>query len=264
MRVDEHTIELAGSPVYYRSASVGQNPALFLHGVPTSSDDWFPFLEKTGGLAPDLIGFGRSGKGGHLDYSIEGQAQFVEAFLDHLDIDVVKLVAHDWGAGGALGFAQLHPERVHSVVLIDALPLLPGFEWHGLGRVLRRPLIGELLMGSTPRWLLNRTMRKGGPWSDEQLAPVWEHFDQGTQRAVLRMYRDATPERLAAAGEGLKGLQAEALVLWGEHDPWLPVQLGQVYAASLPNASLERIPNAGHWPWLDQPSVIERVAEFLK
>ena len=50
---------------------------LYLHGIPTSSDDFVPFLERTGGVAPDLIGFGRSGKGGHLDYSIDGHADFV-------------------------------------------------------------------------------------------------------------------------------------------------------------------------------------------
>jgi hypothetical protein len=37
--VDEHTIELAGSPLYYRSVSAPGVPALYLHGVPTSSDD---------------------------------------------------------------------------------------------------------------------------------------------------------------------------------------------------------------------------------
>jgi hypothetical protein len=40
VRVDEHTIEVAGAPVFYRSApSPAGTPALYLHGVPTSSDD---------------------------------------------------------------------------------------------------------------------------------------------------------------------------------------------------------------------------------
>ena len=52
--------------------------ALFLHSVPTSSDDWREFLPMTGGVAPDLIGFGRSAKGGHLDYSLNGYVGFIE------------------------------------------------------------------------------------------------------------------------------------------------------------------------------------------
>ena len=44
MRVDEHTIYLDDSPVYYRSAETSGMPTLYLHGIPTSSDDWPDFL----------------------------------------------------------------------------------------------------------------------------------------------------------------------------------------------------------------------------
>ena len=56
-------------PVFWRSAPAtgGGATPLYLHGVPTSSDDWVPFLERTGGIAPDLPGFGRSGKPGYLE-----------------------------------------------------------------------------------------------------------------------------------------------------------------------------------------------------
>src|SRR5579863_8174612 len=45
-----------------RQGSPGAGP-LYLHDALTSSDDLIPFLERTGGLAPDVVGFGRSGKG---------------------------------------------------------------------------------------------------------------------------------------------------------------------------------------------------------
>ena len=81
MRVDEHTFQLDDSPVYYRSADAPGMPKLYLHGIPTSSDDWLDFLARTGGIAPDLVGFGRSGKSGHLNYSLPGLAAFVERQL---------------------------------------------------------------------------------------------------------------------------------------------------------------------------------------
>src|ERR1035441_9905736 len=40
---------------------------LSLHGVPSNSDEWVEFLKLTGGLAPDLPGFGRSGKPGRSE-----------------------------------------------------------------------------------------------------------------------------------------------------------------------------------------------------
>jgi pimeloyl-ACP methyl ester carboxylesterase len=268
LRVDEHTIELAGSPIYYRSASAPAVPPLYLHGVPTSSDDWTGFLEQTGGLAPDLIGFGRSGKGGHLDYSIDGLADFLGRFLDALAIERVSLVGHDWGAAAGLVFAQGHPERVDRIVLIDAVPLLVGFHWHRLARLWRRPALGELAMGATTRWLLARSLRSGAvspdAWTDKRVAAVFEQFDQGTQRAILRLYRSADEPTLANAGEQLSKLTMPALVIWGGRDPWLPPGFGEDYATALPNARFELVDDAGHWPWLDDPSVIDRVARFLE
>jgi pimeloyl-ACP methyl ester carboxylesterase len=269
--VDEHTIEIAGTPVFYRSAPAGTGagnvPVLYLHGTPTSSDDWEPFLELTGGIAPDLIGFGRSGKSGHLNYTLDGHADFLELLLSELDVGAVRLVAHDWGAGGGLMFAQRDPGRVQKLVLIDALPLLDGFAYNRLGRIWRTAVVGELVMGSITRWMLARGLRRGcvdpSAWPDARLAAVWEQFDQGTQRAILRLHRSAGPEQLAAAGAELERLNAPALVVWGEQDPWLAPELADAYARRLPGATVTRVAGAGHWPWLDQPDVVEAIASFL-
>ncbi len=263
MSVDEHTIELAGSPVFYRQAPAPGATALYLHGIPTSSDDWMPFLERTGGIAPDLIGFGRSGKGGHLDYSIEGHLGFLNALLNHLGIGHLQLVLHDWGAVPGLAFAAQNPDRVRRLVIVNAVPLDASFTWPPLVHRLRRPLLGELLMGATTRGLLARTLRWGGPLGDERVDQIWKQFDQGTQRAILRLYRAAPEARLAAAGENLDQLGIPALVLWGERDPWLGAELAQSFAARFPAAAVRRFPDAGHWPWLEQPAMIEQVSEFL-
>jgi pimeloyl-ACP methyl ester carboxylesterase len=267
LRVDEHTFELAGAPIYYRSAPASDPRPLYLHGVPTSSDDWTGFLERTGGLAPDLIGFGRSSKGGHLDYSIGGFADFLERLLEALSVDRVSLIMHDWGAGAGLAFAQRHPQRIERIVLINALPLLDGFRWHRLARLWRLPVVGELAMGSTTRRLLGRSLRRGAidpaAWPAERVASVYDQFDQGTQRAILRLYRSADEQALAAAGRDLHTLTMPTLIIWGQRDPWIAPSLGEAYANALPGATLERVGDAGHWPWLDDPAVIDRVAAFL-
>lgn len=46
-------------------------------------------------------------------------------------------------------------------------------------------------------------------------------------------------------------------------DRYLPGWLGAAYAERLPNAELAEVPGAGHWPWLEQPELIERVIRFL-
>lgn len=300
----EHTSDIDGLPVFWRSApriQGGQRsaPVLYLHGVPTNSDDWVAaperkrtrplwrrwwrskrsgdewiehplyergFLERSGGVAVDLPGFGRSGKPGSLDYTIEEYGLFLERFLEFVELERVSLVMHDWGSVG-LAFAQAHPERVERLVLINAIPLLPGYRWHRVARLWRTPLVGELVMGSTTRTAFTYASRESntreGPMPGLFIDSVIDHFDQGTQRAILRLYRSSSPETLAKAGEHLGRLSMPSLVIWGADDPYIPVSFASSYAQALGNSTLQQIAGAGHWPWLDRPEVIDQVVEFL-
>lgn len=272
MHVDEHTIELDGEPVFFRSAgsipAESGTTAVYLHGVPTSSEDWCDFLERTGGLAPDLRGFGRSGKGGHQPYSLDAYADFVERLLAERGVGPIHLIGHGWGAAAGLRLAERNPARIAKLVLIDAVPLLPGFRWPAPVRIWRRRLVGELLMGAATRGLMARALRRGSvdgarAWPPDRVARIWAQFDVGTQRALLRVHRETGGAELAAAGSALATLDCPALVLWGQRDPWLDPSWAANYAEHLPQATAELVPDAGHWPWLDRPEVVDRVAEFL-
>ena len=260
----------APAPDAAGGAGEGAATPLYLHGVPTSSDDWLGFLARTGGLAPDLPGFGRTGKAASLDYTIDGYADFIERYLDLVGVERVSLVMHDWGIVG-LAFAQRHPERVASIVVINAVPLLPGYRWHRTARLWRTPLLGELAMGATTRRVLRYATREARPGREPMpeawLDSVLDHFDQGTQRAILRLYRSSPPDVLAAAGARLGALEMPALVLWGMADPYIPVQFARAYAEAIGGpahtAELIELPGAGHWPWGDRADVINRVADFL-
>jgi pimeloyl-ACP methyl ester carboxylesterase len=260
VRVDEHTISLEHSPAYYRSADRSGMPTLYLHGIPTSSDDWLEFLARTGGIAPDLIGFGRSGKGGHLDYSLAGLAGFVERLLEHLGVQEMHVVGHDWGAMVGLTLAERNPGRVRRLVLCNPPPNSHD-DWPRILNWWRARGLGELVMGAIPKRLLARELRRGSvradAWPDARINAVWDQFDQGTQRAILRLVR-------SAADDVAPHPHNDAVVLWGEADPWYPPAVADAYAALLPGATVERIAGAGHWPWLDRPEVVDRVASLLE
>jgi pimeloyl-ACP methyl ester carboxylesterase len=264
----DHTGELDGLPVFWRTADAPAGVAvpLYLHGVPESSDEWLAMLQRGGGIAPDLPGFGRSGKPGSLQYTIGEYDSFIERFLDMLGVERVRMVVHDWGAVG-LAFAQRFPERVERLAVINAVPFLPGYRWHRTARVWRTRMLGELAMGATTRLTLRVVSREAnatsGPMPAEWRRSVLEHFDQGTQRAILRLYRSSPPEVLARAGEHLDRLRMPALVAWGLRDPYIPARFGRAYADALPGAELLELPDAGHWPWYDRPDLIERLADFL-
>jgi len=297
--VSEHRRDIDGLPVFWRSAPSRDGAAvpLYLHGVPTNSDDWVGraerrgsrprwtrwwrakrssddrvqpaqqgFLERSGGLAPDLPGFGRSGKPGSLSYTIDEYDRFIERFLDELGVERVSLLVHDWGAVG-LAFAQRLPERVERLAIVNSVPFLPGYRWHRTARMWRTPGVGELVMGTTNRFTLRQLSREGnatpGPMSDAWLDSVLDHFDQGTQRAILRLYRSSPSEVLADSGRNLERLQMPALVAWGMRDPYIPSRFARAYAEALPHAELLELPDAGHWPWLDRPDLVDRLADFM-
>ena len=249
-----------------RWLAAGDAPALYLHGVPNSAVMWRPFLERSGGIAPDLPGFGRSAKRADFDYSIRGYERFIEAFSDSVGLERLSLVLHDWGGVG-LAFAQRFPDRIERLVLFACVPFLPGYRWHRLARIWRTRVLGELFMGFTGRWALRQLSRESnvapGPLPEEAIDEIWRGFDHGTQRAILRLYRSSPEEALARAGERLGDVRCPALILWPEKDPYIGAEFGRAYADALGGeATLETV-DAGHWPWLDRPELIARVSSFL-
>jgi pimeloyl-ACP methyl ester carboxylesterase len=267
MEILSQTIELDDQPAFLLRAGHDDVPVLYLHGVPTSADDWTPFLQQGGGIALDLPGFGRSGKRGDGDFTVEGWSRWIPRVLDELGVERVHLCVHDWGAAG-LVWAAREPHRVGRVAVVNGAPLVGGLALPRVERMLALPGVGEVGVGLATPWVLRRALGKGiaegaeppQAWFDD----IGARFDQGTQRAVLRLLRAATPAAREEAGRALRTLEVPALVVWGARDPWFPTRNGQAYAAVLPASELVELPEAGHWPWLEEPSLVERILGFLR
>ena len=252
--ITEHSAEIDGHLVVWRQS--GDAPILWLHGVPDSGAIWEPFLERAGGIAPDLPGFGRSGKRADFPHSIDGYGAFLDAFCDHLGLDRVRLVAHDWGAVGL----AMRPDRIERLVAIDVVPFVEDFRWHWVARVWRRRLLGEMAMGLTFRPIARRVAR-GMP--EAQLDQALAHLDHGTQRAILRLYRSADPAVIARAGAHLDRLDVPALVVWGEADPYLGTEYAEAISERLRATETLKLSGAGHWPWIGESAAQERILQFV-
>jgi pimeloyl-ACP methyl ester carboxylesterase len=195
-----------------------------------------------------------------------GLAEFLERALAELGVERRKLIVHDWGGLALIG-AQRRPDLVERLVVVDTVPLLPGYRWHWIAQLWRRRPLGEFLNATTTKGSMALLMRQAkgdrGRMPREFVEMTWSRWDAGTRAATLALYRHADPDRLAVAGRGLARLECPALVVWGDRDPYLPLRFGQAYADALPGATLEVARGTGHWPWIDDPSLVGRIHDFV-
>lgn len=267
--VESAELVVDGVRVFYRRVPGEGTPVVYCHGNPTHGEDWVPFLERGGpALAIDMPGWGRSDRPdpARFDYSMYGLSEFLERCLAELGVERRKLVVHDWGGLALIG-AQRRPELVEKLVVCNAAPLLPGFRWHWIAQLWRRRPLGEILNATTTRastaLLLRQAKGDRGAMPPEFVDMIWDRFDAGTSAALLALYRHADPGRMELAGRDLGRLDCPALVLWSDRDPYIPLRFGEAFAATLPKAELEVARGCGHWPWIDDPAVVDRIVRFL-
>jgi pimeloyl-ACP methyl ester carboxylesterase len=245
---------------------------VFVHGNPGSADDWVRLAGAAGAaghraVAFDLPDFGETIAPDGFEHTPLGYAEFVAEALDELGIERARLVLHDFGGPIGLVWAMGHPDALAAIVLIDT-GVLPGYSWHTLARIWRTPVLGEVFQAITNRsgyrFALNRNEPRGLP--REFVEAMYDHYDRRTRQAVLKLYR-ATPDP-GGMSENLIGLLAPrdlpALVIWGEHDAYLPSSYADGQKRAFPSAEVHVLPASGHWPFADAPETVERLlVEFL-
>jgi len=242
---------------------------VFVHGNPGSADDWAALVAALGGagrraLAIDLPDFGETIAPPGFEHSAEGYARFLGEALQALGVERADLVLHDFGGPIGLLWAAAHNEALASVTLIDT-GILPGFRWHRLARVWRTPVLGELFQAMATRrsfrTLLGRCEPRGLP--RPFVEAMYDHYDWRTRKAVLKLYRATADPGSVGAGVAPRD-DVPALVIWGEHDAYIPAAYAYRQRDVFPNAEVHVLPVSGHWPFADAPDTVERLLlEFL-
>jgi haloalkane dehalogenase len=125
-------LSVLDSEMAYREAGSPDAPvALFLHGNPTSSYIWrkiIPLVAPVAHcIAPDLIGFGQSGKP-DIAYRFEDHARYLDAFLAKMGIGSAYLVVQDWGSGLGLHLAARRPEFLRGLAFMEFIRPIPTWD----------------------------------------------------------------------------------------------------------------------------------------
>jgi haloalkane dehalogenase len=122
-------IPVLGSRMAYReTGSPGSPVVLFLHGNPTSSYIWrniFPIVAPIAHcVAPDLIGFGQSGKP-DIEYRFADHVRFFDAFIEAMGITSAYVVAQDWGSALAFHLAARRPDFIRGLAFMEFIRPMP-------------------------------------------------------------------------------------------------------------------------------------------
>src|SRR5260370_13337471 len=115
-------VNILGSTMAYREAGDREAPVvIFLHGNPTSSYVWRNVIPHVATVAhcvaPDLIGFGQSGKP-DIEYRVADHVRYLDAFLDRAKIESAFIVAQDWGTALPFLLAARRPEFVRGLAFM--------------------------------------------------------------------------------------------------------------------------------------------------
>lgn len=249
----------------------GVGPTIVLiHGFGAAIDWWDDIAP---GLAADhrVIRIDLIGHGGTMaprsGYSIERQAMLVSGLLDRLGVDRFTVIGHSMGGEVATALAEINPQRIERMILIDSPARSESAEFTIMtGVYFQRPL-GEVLSYLESDDAIRRGLAQGfapgftvpDMFVDDVKQLTYSAFRQAHDESVT--YRKTKPpyERIAA----LKPLPP-LLAIFGTRDAIISPDDAKFFER-VPGAKVTMIEGAGHSPMVESPTkVLELIRSFLR
>jgi len=227
--------------LHYRVAGDGP-PLVLVHGYGAASSWWRhnmgPLADQRRVYAPDLGGFGRSWP--KHRFSLERTVECLDSWMQALGLPCADLCGHSLGGHVCLRLAAAHPERVRKLVLADASGL---------------PLQTSLLP------LAWRSLRSQGH-TRFRFAPI--ALATALQAGPLVLWSALHALLADDVQSVLSGIAAPTLLVWGERDLLVPLELGQALHQAIQGSRLVVVPDAGHNVMFERPEQFNRlVLDFL-
>ncbi|MEJ8571880.1 alpha/beta hydrolase [Microbaculum marinum] len=254
------------------AGSAGDGPALVLaHGWPWSSYSWHRVLPR---LAEnfrvhwyDMPGFGQSEMKPGQRTGLDVQGEIFSAMLDHWNLRKPRVVAHDFGGAITLRAHLLHGCEYDRLVLMNVVAMRPwgsAFFDHvgryteafsGLPPHIHEAVVRAYIKGALVGELL--------PEDLEALVAPW--LSENGRISFYNQFAQAD-ERYTAEIEPMFGsVRCPVRILWGEDDPWIPLERGRSLHSRMPGSEFATMPGLGHLPQLENPeTVLEKLLPFLR
>lgn len=260
----------------------GKKFALLLHGFPESNLSWrfqIPLLVALGYevWAPNLRGYGQSTRPVGVDaYQLSRLMADVAGLIDIGSAGrPITLMAHDWGAIIAWAFAADHGRQLdkliimnvpHPARMIEGLRTWTQFKksWYIL--FFQIPWLPEFLIGQNGAAVIGRIFKDMAidktNFTPEVLAAYRINAAQaGALTAMINYYRASARgtdfDRYLRAV--VKPIQTPTLMIWGEADSALGIELTDNYQGLVTDMTLRRLPNVSHWVQQEAPEKVNAI-----
>jgi pimeloyl-ACP methyl ester carboxylesterase len=264
----DETVHTSAGPV--AAGRAGSGSALVLaHGWPWSSFSWHRIIpalaERYRVHWYDMPGFGRSGKDAGQRTSLDVQGAVFAEMLAHWDLARPMVVAHDFGGATTLRAHLLHGCAFERYVLMNVVAMRPwgsAFFDHvgrhvdaflGLPPHIHRAVVEAYIRGAIVNDIDARDF--------ERLVEPW--LTEAGRGSFYRQFAQADEKYTAEVEPMFGAIRCPVAILWGEDDPWIPLERGKALHRLIPQASFETLPGVGHLPQLEAPAlVLERLTAF--
>ncbi len=264
-----------GLDLYYEERGTGR-PLVLLHGFGANTHTWkhvVPRLaERYKTISLDLKGFGGSPKPPDDGYSAIDQADLVARFIIGKGLTDVTLIGHSFGGAVALITAlnlQAQRQAPHSLILIDTIAYeqaLPFFI-----TLLRLPLLGRLFLDVIPEeaqvaFMLGVVYHDKTKITEDTIAAYAKPLkEEGAKTALIKTAKLIIPPHIEDIVSAYTTIRSPTLIIWGQHDKIVPIDLGSRLTNQLPTAKFIPPLPSGHAPHEEVPLlVIPEILNFLE
>ncbi|MFG3494999.1 alpha/beta fold hydrolase [Streptomyces sp. NPDC047928] len=265
--------------------ATGRSPALYVHGLGGSSQNWsalMPLLEDLlDGEAVDLPGFGDSPPPDDGNYSVTGHARAVIRLLDASGRGPVHLIGNSLGGSVATRVAAVRPDLVRTLTLVSpALPELRAQRGAWPTAMLAVPGVASLFARLTRDWTPEQRVRgvlslcygDPGRVTDEGLLAAVEEMERRLQLpyfwdAMARSARGLVDAYTLGGQHGLwrqaERVLAPTLLVYGARDQLVSYRMARRAAASFRDSRLLTLPEAGHVAMMEYPEAVARAVRDM-
>jgi pimeloyl-ACP methyl ester carboxylesterase len=254
VEIARRDVEVPGGALsgFWLGRVAGERVVVALHGITSSSRAWLPVAralgDRAGLIAVDLRGRGSSSELSG-PYGIDVHGRDILALLDALGLERVVLAGHSLGAYIAVRLAASHPERVHSVVLVEGGLPVPGNQEADLEAFLG-PALARLKLRFADReayraWWQQHPALRGSDVADEDVWAYADHDLVGSapdlRSSVIEEAVRVDAAEVAQAADAAYRLTVPALALCAprglvnDPNPMQPLGLVRAWAAECPS-----------------------------